>query len=151
MQKSVEISSDIKIVPNSERRFNYAFNVPNERITFVKEGKVQRKNEANMSDTEKRTFIDGITAFNNLPVSPYYNGNYRQTVTIHEKPHRMHSMDGSVGTQRFLVWHRVYLTRLESSDTLCGLPKFFYPILGLDKKPKYSKLVEELYTYCVGS
>jgi tyrosinase len=128
MQKDVEmITFDTNIVPNSERRFNYAYNVPSERITFVKSGLIQRKNESSMSDTEKRAFINGITGFNNLAASQYVGGNYRQTVTIHEKPHRMHSLDGPVGTQRFLTWHRYYLAALESWVRASVEPNFFIP------------------------
>jgi Common central domain of tyrosinase len=47
----------------------------------------------------------------------------------------MHSMDGSVGTQRFLVWHRVYLTRLEAAIRYAGYQNFFIPYWDWTKNP----------------
>jgi len=42
-------------------------------------------------------------------------GNYSRLVDIHANmDHRMHSMNGPVGTRRFLPWHRVYLTKFEA-------------------------------------
>ena len=143
MQKNVEmkIFDTTNIVPNSERRFNYTFNFPSERVTFVKEGKVQRKNEANMNDTEKNVFKNGITAFNNLPASPHVSGNYRQTVTIHVNPHRIHSGDGPVGTQRFLTWHRYYLAALEAWVRTLE-PNFFIPYWDWTKNPNVPTWLE---------
>ncbi len=52
------IKSDTTFSGTSPQKLtNYKFNVPNERITFVQAGKRQRKNEADMSDTEKRLFV----------------------------------------------------------------------------------------------
>jgi tyrosinase len=131
MQKSVEmIKSDINIVPTSENwlnRASYAYNVPKERITFVKAGKTQRKNEAIMSDTEKNAFINGVANFNNLAAGNFLDANYRQTVAIHGKPHRMHGGGDPVGAQRFLVWHRLYLTRLETAIQYFVDKNFFIP------------------------
>ena len=129
MKKNIEmITFDTNIhAIASEKRFNYAFNVPSERITFVQAGKVQRKNEAKMSDTEKNAFINGITNFNLLPPSPLVGGNYRQMVVIHRMNHRMHSMDGPAGTQRFLTWHRIYLADLEYYIRSQIDPNFFIP------------------------
>ena len=40
----------------------------------------------------------------------------------------MHSIDGPVGTQRFLVWHRLYLAMLEYYvRTYTSYPNFFIP------------------------
>jgi hypothetical protein len=42
-------------------------------------------------------------------------GNYSRLVDIHaDMDHRMHSMNGPVGTRRFLPWHRIYLTKFEA-------------------------------------
>jgi tyrosinase len=42
-------------------------------------------------------------------------GNYSRLVDIHaDMDHRMHSMNGPVGTRRFLPWHRTYLTKFEA-------------------------------------
>lgn len=42
-------------------------------------------------------------------------GNYSRIVGIHaDMDHRMHSMNGPVGTQRFLPWHRIYLLKFEA-------------------------------------
>src|SRR5204863_461951 len=42
-------------------------------------------------------------------------GNYSRLVDIHaDMDHRVHSMNGPVGTRRFLPWHRIYLTKLEA-------------------------------------
>jgi tyrosinase len=42
-------------------------------------------------------------------------GNYSRIVDIHaDMDHRMHSMNGPVGTRRFLPWHRIYLTKFEA-------------------------------------
>jgi tyrosinase len=41
--------------------------------------------------------------------------NYSRIVDIHANmDHRMHSMNGPVGTRRFLSWHRVYLLKFEA-------------------------------------
>lgn len=42
-------------------------------------------------------------------------GNYSRMVDIHaDMDHRMHSMNGPVGTRRFLSWHRIYLIKFEA-------------------------------------
>jgi tyrosinase len=124
LEKTVErLTFDGIVHATKDRRF-YAFNVPSERITFVRAGKVQRKNESEMSDPEKTTFKSAISNFNSLFRSPIVGGTYGQMVAIHALEcrdadgnviscHRMHSMDGPVGTQRFLTWHRIYLAYLE--------------------------------------
>ncbi|HEV3163007.1 MAG TPA: tyrosinase family protein [Isosphaeraceae bacterium] len=67
-----------------------------------------RKNQADLSAEEQNRFIAGIDA---LIQSAFYG----QLVSIHsDMSHRMHSMDGPVGTQRFLPWHRIYLFQLET-------------------------------------
>ena len=78
----IKFESDIVPIV-SERRFNYAFNVPSKRIKFVKAGLIQRKNEANMSDMEKYWFRYGIAVFNIATRSPNLGGTYCQTVAIH--------------------------------------------------------------------
>lgn len=75
---------------------------------------VQRKNQAGIGDIDKNTFINGINAFNSLSTSRgEIGGNYGTLVAIHRHPHRFHTADGPIGTQRFLTWHRVYLSVLE--------------------------------------
>jgi hypothetical protein len=97
MQKVEAIKFETNFVPIiSEKTFNYAFNVPRERITFVKAATVQRKNQATISDTEQRNFIDGIAAFNSWAGDPKSIGGryYLLTSTHRHDWHRMHSMDG---------------------------------------------------------
>src|SRR5208283_826039 len=49
-----------------------------------------------------------------LKTSPK-KGNYSRIVDIHANmDHRMHSMNGPVGTRRFLPWHRIYLIKMEA-------------------------------------
>ena len=113
---------------------NYKFNVPKERITFVQAGKRQRKNEANMSDTEKGLFVAGITYFNSNDNSNAW-WNFRQMVAIHRMNHRIHTMDGPSGTQRFLPWHRVYLAALEYWIRFKFDSNFFIPYWDWIKNP----------------
>lgn len=67
-----------------------------------------RKRATSMTQSEKQTYKDVITALIN-------NGSYGRLVSHHTMNHRMHSMGGmdSIGLQRFLPWHRVYLYELE--------------------------------------
>lgn len=90
---------------------------------------VQRKNQAGLGDTDKNTFINGINAFNSLSTSHVeIGGNYSTLVSIHRHPHKFHSPDGDVGTQRFLPWHRVYLSVLEFwISSIPNYQKFFIP------------------------
>lgn len=70
-------------------------------------GLIVRKNQASMTPQERTRFRDVITTM-------ISNGAYGQHVAHHAvMAHRMHSMSGPVGTERFLPWHRVYLDRLE--------------------------------------
>lgn len=51
---------------------------------------------------------------------------YSELAAIHANTeHRMHSMQGSVGTQRFLPWHRLYLLKCEE------LLKTFEPLVRI--------------------
>jgi tyrosinase len=132
MQNPVEIiTSEMHTSPFPERRHYYGHNVPSERITFVKSAALQRKNQAgaNMSGTDKTTFIDGIKAFNLAASSQQPGGNYRQLVSVHRHWwHLMHSTNGESGVQRFLTWHRVYLSVLEWYIRLIpGFSNFFIP------------------------
>ncbi|HZI70930.1 MAG TPA: tyrosinase family protein [Nitrososphaeraceae archaeon] len=130
MEKPVEIvRHEMNLFPFPERRHYYGHNVPSESITFVKAGTVQRKNQATISSTDKSTFVDGIKAFNMAAASPQAGGNYRQLVSIHRHWwHLMHSADGELGTQRFLTWHRVYLSVLEFYIRLIpNFSNFFIP------------------------
>jgi hypothetical protein len=50
-------------------------------------------------------------------------GNYSRLVDIHaDMDHRMHSMNGPVGTRRFLPWHRIYLYRVAC---IGATPRYF--------------------------
>jgi hypothetical protein len=108
------------VPPSTEKWVSYAYNVPKERITFVKAGKTQRHNQATMDFRAKITFIQGINYFLLQAWGPSLDSSYGQTVAIHGKPHRMHGMFGPIGEQRFLVWHRAYL-RLVASYTITYL------------------------------
>lgn len=90
---------------------------------------VQRKNQAGLGDTDNNTFINGINAFNSLSTSRgEIGGNYGTLVSIHRHQHKFHSADGDVGTQRFLTWHRVYLSVLEFwVSSIPNYQKFFIP------------------------
>jgi tyrosinase len=69
---------------------------------------VVRKNQKNVGPDFPQTFrsaIEVLTA----------QGNYSRIVGIHANmDHRMHSMNGPVGTRRFLPWHRIYLIKMEA-------------------------------------
>jgi tyrosinase len=129
-----------------ERRFNYAYNVPSERITFA-ETFVHRKNEADMSDPEKNAFRNAITTYNMLPASSELGRSYRQTVAIHQMDHRMHSGDddgeAGVGAQRFLTWHRIYLAFLEGDIRIRVDGNFFIPYWDWIKNPRIPQWLED--------
>lgn len=73
----------------------------------TRDGLVVRKNQADMSDAEKAGYRDGILKLID-------NGFFSTHVAHHsDMTHRMHgSMAGSIGFERFLPWHRVFLSRL---------------------------------------
>src|SRR6476646_7054412 len=130
MEKILEIvnyNTNFTTTTTSEKRFNYAFNVPNERIKVAQDITVRRKNEAKMNNDEKNAFINAIKTYNILAASPAIGRNYRQTVAIHRMNHKMHSMDGPVGKQRFLTWHRIYLAFMEGDIRTWVNPNFFIP------------------------
>jgi hypothetical protein len=53
--------------------------------------------------------------FNQAVQAVYNDGTYQTMAAIHaDTSHRMHSMQGAVGTQRFLSWHRDYLSKMEA-------------------------------------
>lgn len=90
---------------------------------------VQRKNQFGLGDTDKNTFINGIKTFNSLSTfAGEIGGTYGTLVSIHRHQHNFHSPDGDVGTQRFLTWHRVYLSVLEHwVSSITNYQKFFIP------------------------
>ncbi|MGW3204195.1 tyrosinase family protein [Streptomyces sp. NPDC001135] len=52
--------------------------------------------------------------FNQALQDLHADGRYQALAAIHsDVSHRMHSMMGSIGTQRFLPWHRVYTLKCE--------------------------------------
>jgi tyrosinase len=69
-----------------------------------------RKNHQNLTQSEKN-------AFNNAVQAAEADGSYSRIALIHhDMSHRMHSIMGGgyIGGMRFLPWHRVYLSILES-------------------------------------
>lgn len=54
--------------------------------------------------------------FNNALKLAHQAGAYEPLAAVHTdmKTHRMHSMSGAVGTQRFLPWHRLYVLECEN-------------------------------------
>jgi tyrosinase len=67
----------------------------------------ERKNQSAMSQNEKDKFIAAYNAVNG-------SGELGIMVLYHaDMTHMMHSQMGEAGTQRFLPWHRVYLSELE--------------------------------------
>ncbi|MFI9323262.1 tyrosinase family protein [Kitasatospora aureofaciens] len=56
----------------------------------------------------------GRDRFNQALQQVHASGAYERLAAVHaDMSHRMHSMSGPVGTQRFLPWHRRYLLKLE--------------------------------------
>jgi tyrosinase len=72
--------------------------------------RVTRKNQKDAANDG-----DFTTRFKNAIQTLIDQGNYSRIVGIHaDMDHRMHSMNGPVGTQRFLPWHRDYLLKFEA-------------------------------------
>ncbi|MGI0072227.1 MAG: tyrosinase family protein [Nitrosotalea sp.] len=70
---------------------------------------LNRKNQSKMTQPEQDRFKVAIQTINSA-------GLFGQIVAIHaQMKHRMHSMEGPIGTQRFLPWHRVYLYEFEQA------------------------------------
>jgi tyrosinase len=66
-----------------------------------------RKNQGSLTGDERARFL---AAVNGLIAS----GVWGQMVATHaDMSHNMHSMEGPVGSQRFLSWHRDFLSKLE--------------------------------------
>ncbi|MGA7899380.1 MAG: tyrosinase family protein [Nitrososphaeraceae archaeon] len=105
---------------------------------------MQRKNQAGLGDTDKNTFINGINAFNSLSTSGgEIGGTYGTLVAIHRHQHKFHSADGEVGTQRFLTWHRVYLSVLEYwVSSIPNYQKFFIPYWDWTTNPSVPNWLE---------
>jgi tyrosinase len=52
--------------------------------------------------------------FNDAVQHAHGDGSYQGLAAVHsDMSHRMHSMSGAVGTQRFLPWHRIYTLKME--------------------------------------
>ena len=63
--------------------------------------------------------------------------------------HMMHGNMGAVGTQRFLPWHRVYLSELE--ELLQGInPSITIPYWDWTVESEYSYMVTKFYSNCCG-
>jgi len=82
-----------------------------------------RKRASSLTAAERKRFIDVITALNSGPSPTAYG----KLVADHaDMRHRMHSMAGPVGRQRFLSWHRDFLLKLEGEmqkiDPLAFIP-----------------------------
>ncbi|MER5635444.1 tyrosinase family protein [Kitasatospora sp. NPDC002227] len=57
----------------------------------------------------------GRDTFNQALQAAHASGDYQKLAAVHaDMSHRMHSMNGPVGTQRFLPWHRRYLLEMEN-------------------------------------
>ena len=61
--------------------------------------------------------IDNTTVyrvFNDAVQQAHADGTYQALADVHaDMSHRMHSMSGPVGAQRFLPWHRAYTLKME--------------------------------------
>ena len=86
----------------------YRYNVPSDEYKPAHPPKPdERKNQSAMTQNEKDDFIAAYNAINT-------SGALGPMVAYHaDMTHMMHSNMGPVGTQRFLPWHRVYLSELE--------------------------------------
>lgn len=79
-----------------------------------------RKDQAALTPTERLQFVDALTKLNHQ-ANPQTPSIFGSVVAIHSSmDHDMHAMPmppvdptGSIGQQRFLPWHRVYLYVLE--------------------------------------
>jgi tyrosinase len=81
---------------------------------------ITRKDQAAMSSDEQQRFLSAINTL-------IANGFYGKYVAIHaDMKHNMHTMDGPIGTQRFLPWHRVFLLDLEREMRSID-PRIFIP------------------------
>jgi tyrosinase len=81
---------------------------------------IVRKDQAAMAPDEQQRFLSSINTL-------IGNGFFGKYVSIHaDMKHRMHSMEGKIGTQRFLPWHRVYLLDLERELRTID-PRIFIP------------------------
>src|SRR3990172_1057489 len=69
----------------------------------------RRDNHKTLDDTARNRFNSALQ-------QAHQAGTYQQLAAIHGNAttHRMHSMQGPVGTQRFLPWHRQYLLQCEN-------------------------------------
>ncbi len=69
-----------------------------------------RKRASALTAAERKRFVETLTALNSGPAPTVY----AQFVADHaDMGHRMHSMEGPVGRQRFLSWHRDFLMKFE--------------------------------------
>lgn len=69
---------------------------------------VDRKNQADMTTDEQERFKSAVTGLIGNGFFSFHVGHHANM------SHRMHgSMAGAIGFQRFLPWHRAYLSRLE--------------------------------------
>jgi tyrosinase len=77
-------------------------------VRFAGAPTLRRQNQKSLDDAWK-------TRFKNAVHQMVAQGNYRRIALIHaDMDHRMHSMNGIVGTYRFLPWHRIYLVKFEA-------------------------------------
>ena len=81
---------------------------PSHMFMAAAPNRLVRKNQKNLGDDFSQRFKTAIAEL-------VQNGNYSRLVNIHANmDHRMHSMNGPIGTKRFLSWHRVYLLKFEA-------------------------------------
>jgi tyrosinase len=68
-----------------------------------------RPNQALLTQAQQQAYINAIQTLNN-------SGEYGKLVAIHsEMIHDMHGNMGPFGVQRFLPWHRIYLSKFEQA------------------------------------
>ena len=100
-----------------------------------------RKNEAEMTSTEKKAFKDAVRQ---LVSSEVYN----KMVNIHEDMShdmhgRMHGVVSQTGVQRFLAWHRAYLIEAEKEFQKID-PNIHIPYWQWTKNKKFPEWLSDL-------
>jgi tyrosinase len=68
---------------------------------------IHRKSAYGLTPQEQQDYIDGVTAM-------IASGEYADLVNAHtDMRHNMHTMNGVIGTRRFLTWHRDFVLQME--------------------------------------
>jgi tyrosinase len=86
---------------------------PSQVFPALKNPRVNQRTMGMIADQQGLTQRD---RFNRALRKAHQAQTYQKLAAIHANPkkHRMHSMQGPVGTQRFLPWHRSYLLQMEN-------------------------------------